>query len=129
MAALSVGTLIVTGIFATGQEVSSLNAMVNSVYGQALILKIILFLAVGAVGLVNATMLHPTLTASLRGRCCSIGMKFPRFLGDLAATKPQKTIPLSLRSLRFLPVTTRLEALLGGGGYIGSGIDHQQSPG
>ncbi len=58
-AAVSVGTLVVTGIYSTGREVSSLNAMITTFYGKTLLLKIGLMLIVGLIGAVNAASLHP----------------------------------------------------------------------
>ena len=60
-AALSVGILVATGIYSTGREISSANALVTTFYGQTLLLKIGLMLVVGLIGATNATTLHPRL--------------------------------------------------------------------
>jgi copper transport protein len=64
-AALSVGVLVVTGIYSTGREVSSPNAMITTLYGQTLLFKIGLMLLVGLIGTTNAIILHPDLAAAL----------------------------------------------------------------
>ena len=64
-AALSVGILLVTGIYSTGREVSSPNAMITTLYGQTLLFKIGLMLLVGLIGATNAIILHPNLAAAL----------------------------------------------------------------
>ena len=64
-AALSVGTLFVTGIYSTGREVSSLNAMITTFYGKTLLFKLALMLMVGVIGAANAASLHPRLAAPL----------------------------------------------------------------
>lgn len=65
MAALSVGVLIVTGLYSTGREVASLDALLTTLYGRTLIVKMALVLVVGAFGMLNAAMLHPGLAAPL----------------------------------------------------------------
>ncbi len=87
-AALSVGILVVTGIYSTGREVSSANAMITTLYGQTLLFKIGLVLIVGFIGANNATMLHPHLAAPLA-----------RLL-----RKPAGWTPLSLRQFPHLVV-------------------------
>lgn len=64
-AALSVGILFATGIYSTGREVSSANAMLTTLYGQTLLIKIGVVLAVGGFGAANAAILHPILAMPL----------------------------------------------------------------
>jgi copper transport protein len=66
LAALSVGLLVATGLFYAGRQVASLDALVTTLYGQALMAKTALILGVGAVGSTNAMLLHPRLAAPLR---------------------------------------------------------------
>ncbi len=65
LAALSVSLLVATGLYSTGRQVASVDALIATPYGQALLSKISLMLLVGAIGLVNALLLHPTLAAPL----------------------------------------------------------------
>lgn len=65
LAALSVGVLFATGLYSTGQQVASLDAMITTLYGRALLAKIGLFFGVGAVGLLNAALLHPRVARPL----------------------------------------------------------------
>ncbi len=65
LAAVSVGMVFATGIFSTGMEVISADALILSPYGQTLGLKIILVLAAGLLGLANSSILHPALAAPL----------------------------------------------------------------
>jgi copper transport protein len=85
VAALSVGVLIATGLYNTGMEVASLDALLTTLYGRVLMAKVVLVLAVGFFGLLNSTMLHPWLTAPLAKRL----------------RRPAGWTPISLR---FLPV-------------------------
>ncbi len=63
VAVLSVTTLFASGLYATGVQVASPNAMLTTAYGNLLIVKIGLFLIVGLFGLVNSMLLHPHLFA------------------------------------------------------------------
>jgi copper transport protein len=65
LAVLSVGLLVATGLYNTGRQVASLDALIGTLYGQALLLKIGLVLGVGLVGLLNSMLLHPRLSAPL----------------------------------------------------------------
>jgi copper transport protein len=65
VALLSVGTLFATGLYATGEQVASLDAMLTTPYGRLLIGKILLFLLVGFFGLINSMLLHPHVFAPL----------------------------------------------------------------
>lgn len=82
-AALSVGILFATGIYSTGREVGSANAMLTTLYGRTLLLKIGLVFVVGVIGAMNAVLLHPKLAAYLA-----------RML-----RRPEGWTPLSLRQL------------------------------
>jgi copper transport protein len=66
MAAVSVGILFTTGVYTTGQQVASIDALITTLYGQTLLGKIALFLLVGLFGLLNSMLLHPRLAAPLR---------------------------------------------------------------
>ena len=66
LAASSLGVLVVTGLYNSGQQVASLDALLFTLYGQALMLKIGLILTVGLMGLINATLLHPRVAEGLR---------------------------------------------------------------
>ena len=82
-ATLSVAILFVTGIYSVGREVSSPNAMITTLYGQTLLLKIGFVLLIGLIGGLNSMALHPRLAAPLT-----------RLL-----RKPEGWTPLSLRQL------------------------------
>ena len=68
LAAGSVGLVVVTGLYSAGREVGTVDGLVTTSYGRALLAKSTLLLVVGGLGLVNAARLH--------GRC-------PRWLGPL----------------------------------------------
>lgn len=68
MAALSVGLIIITGLYSAGHSVASLDALITTFYGQLLIGKVGLVLLTGLCGLGNALLLHPTLAALLARR-------------------------------------------------------------
>ena len=64
-AALSVGLLLATGLYNTGKQVASVDALITTLYGKALIGKVSLMLIAGAIGLLNSILLHPQLVAPL----------------------------------------------------------------
>jgi copper transport protein len=94
VAAASVAILFATGIYATGQQVASLDALLETPYGTVLIAKIVVFGLVGLFGLLNSMMLHPTFFN-----------RFSRRLGKPAGWTP---LPLSR-----MPVVTIAEACTG----------------
>jgi len=63
LAALSVGMVIATGVYSTGQRVISADALLLTTYGLILAGKVALMLLAGLFGLVNSLMLHPGLAA------------------------------------------------------------------
>lgn len=65
VAALSVGLLIATGLYSTGRQIASIDALITTLYGQALVGKITLMLLVGALGLLNSMLIHPQVAAPL----------------------------------------------------------------
>jgi len=85
IAAASLSVLFVTGIYNSGQQVASLDALLYTLYGQALLLKIGLVLAVGFIGLMNSAQLHPRVAAPfqrlLRRPIGSPAPRPPRHLG------------------------------------------------
>ena len=66
LAALSVFVIILTGLYNTGQQVASLDALLVTLYGQSLMLKVGLVLGLGALGLLNSALLHPQVMAVVR---------------------------------------------------------------
>jgi copper transport protein len=65
LAAVSVVLLVATGLYSAGRQVASVDALITTLYGQVLLGKIGLVLAVGAIGLLNSMLLHPRLAAPL----------------------------------------------------------------
>jgi putative copper export protein len=65
LAALSVGVVVATGLYATGQRIISADALLMTTYGQFLAVKIALMLLAGLAGLLNSLSLHPALSAPL----------------------------------------------------------------
>lgn len=65
LAVLSVALLVATGLFSMGQHVASIDALLTTLYGQALAVKVGLILAAGGLGLLNSMLLHPYLAAPL----------------------------------------------------------------
>ena len=62
LALLAVLLLIATGLYSTGRQVASVDALISTLYGQSLLVKVGLMLVVGLVGFTNALLLHPALT-------------------------------------------------------------------
>ena len=54
-----------TGIYNTGRQVASIDALLTTFYGQSLLSKIGLMLLMGSVGLMNAMLLHDRVAAPL----------------------------------------------------------------
>lgn len=66
LAALCVAVIFATGIYNSGQQVASLDALLVTLYGQSLMLKVGLVLGVGFIGLLNSALLHPGVAGFLR---------------------------------------------------------------
>jgi copper transport protein len=66
LAAASVAVLAVTGLYNAGQQVASLDALLVTLYGKTLIVKVGLMLCVGLIGLLNSAMLHPRVADAVR---------------------------------------------------------------
>lgn len=65
VAGLSIGILLATGLYNTSQQVASLDALLTSLYGKTLLLKLGLLFAIGYFGLFNVSLLHPSLSDPL----------------------------------------------------------------
>jgi len=65
VAAVSVGVLVATGLSVAAREVASIDALVLTPYGKALMVKIGVGMAAAAIGLMNALLLRPSLAAPL----------------------------------------------------------------
>ncbi|MBE2221342.1 MAG: copper resistance protein CopC/CopD [Anaerolineae bacterium] len=65
LAVFSVLLIVFTGIYSTGRYVATLDALISTFYGQMLMGKVGLMLLMGAVGLLNAMLLHPKAAAPL----------------------------------------------------------------
>jgi copper transport protein len=65
MAAISVGVLTITGLYAAGRHVASLEALATTGYGQVLIAKSAVVAGALLLGGVNAMLLHPPLARPL----------------------------------------------------------------
>jgi copper transport protein len=66
LAAASLAVLAVTGLYSSGQQVASLDALLTTSYGQSLLLKTGLVLSVGLIGLINSSFLHPRVADVVR---------------------------------------------------------------
>lgn len=93
-AAFSVAAIILTGIYSSGKQLATFDTFLTTPYGRILSGKIALLLVMGAVGLLNAMLLHP---------------KVARPLGWLLQ-KPKEWTPLPLSRL---PKLVLIESGLG----------------
>jgi len=59
IAAMGVAILIITGLYSAGQQVASLDALLLTPYGKALILKTAVVTLAGLIGLSHASHFHP----------------------------------------------------------------------
>ena len=94
MAATGAVVVIATGFYSTGRQVASIDALISTLYGRSLILKFLLVLAMGLIGAMNASLLHPLLRTPLA-----------RLL-----RRPEQWFPLRLQTL---PLLLRLEFIAG----------------
>jgi copper transport protein len=58
LAATSIGLVVLTGLYSAGLEVDTVDGLLRTPYGRALLVKSTLLLVVGGLGLVNAARLH-----------------------------------------------------------------------
>jgi copper transport protein len=65
IAAPRVGLIAATGFYSLGRQVATPDALLTTFYGRALLGKIGLMLAVGAVGMLNSMLLHPGVATPL----------------------------------------------------------------
>ena len=65
LAAACLGLLLVTGLYAIGRQIASLDALLTTLYGRVLIGKLTLVLTASMLGLANGLLLRPRLAASL----------------------------------------------------------------
>lgn len=89
VAAVSVALLAATGIYSMGRQVASLDALISSPYGAALLAKTGLLLVAGLIGLINSALLHPRVAAPL----------------GMVLRRPPGWTPLSLQRMPVLIVT------------------------
>lgn len=64
-AAVSVALLFLTGLYSVGRQVVSLDALLTSLYGRAILGKVSAMLLMGLFGLLNAMLVHPVLARPL----------------------------------------------------------------
>lgn len=64
LAAISVGLLFATGLYNVARQVPTVEGLLATLYGQTLLVKVGLMLAMGAIGLVNSILLHPNIVAA-----------------------------------------------------------------
>ena len=112
LAAASLGVLLVSGLFMSGQQVATLDAALVTLYGQALISKVALAVCVVLIGLANSSMLH-------RGVARLVGMFFrpwqdrpPEYLRNLRVLVPLEAFG-ALGVLFFASVLTSVQPALG----------------
>ena len=63
-AAIGLGVLVATGLYSAGRQVASPDALLTTLYGQALIGKTLLVMGAAALGLVNALLIRRRLAPS-----------------------------------------------------------------
>ncbi len=103
LSAPSVAVLAATGLYSTGQQIATPDALLTTLYGRALLAKVAVVVGVAAVGLLNAMLLHPRAATPLA-----------RLL-----RRPVGWTPLALRHL---PRLVLVEAALGLLVFLGVGV-------
>jgi len=66
VAGFSVGLLIATGLYNSGRQVASIDALLTTLYGQALMIKLGILSVIGYFGFVNTSLLHSSLSTFLK---------------------------------------------------------------
>lgn len=96
-ARVAVAALLVTGIYATWLQVGSLEALLNTVYGRALLIKLVLFIPLLSIAAVNMLVTHRYLQADQVvwvGRLQNlIGLEVVLALGILVAVAVMTSAP------------------------------------
>lgn len=103
MAAASVLLVAATGLYNTGRQVASPDALVTTLYGRALLSKIGLMVLAGGFGLASSSLLHPALLAPL-------------------ARLARRPAGWSLLPARRLPALVFAEACLGALIFLAAGV-------
>jgi copper transport protein len=109
MAVVSLGLLVATGLLEAARQAASLDALLTTSYGRALLAKSGLLLFAGGLGLVNSLILHPGMRA-----------RFSRAIGRTP------------RPVRRRPTLSRLIAVEGAIGILillGAGLMASAAPG
>ncbi|MEZ4660466.1 MAG: CopD family protein [Caldilineaceae bacterium] len=131
----SVGLLFATGLYSMGRQVASVDALLDSQYGQLLLGKIGLVLLIGLCGIGNTLLLHPKLAAGIGawiGRPAGwrpawarlhparliavevlLGVLLFGFVGLLTATAPPRDAAYTIDPAQLQPaLTQRVDNLL-----------------
>lgn len=66
LAVSSVAVLAITGLLNSGEQVASLDALLFTFYGQALLLKLALVMGVALIALINSALVHPRVADLIR---------------------------------------------------------------
>lgn len=74
LAAAALAALLVSGLFMTGQQVASLDALLTTFYGRTLLIKVALVLGVALLGLRNAAALHSAVAGLMCLRESAVGL-------------------------------------------------------
>ena len=99
LAACSLTALLITGLFMSGQQVASLDALLTTWYGQALLVKIMLVAGVALIGLLNAAILHARVAVLLQRLLrhpAGWGRYAPRRLGSMVLIEASGGLALLL---------------------------------
>jgi copper transport protein len=91
LAVTGAGLIVITGLYNTARQVASIDALLITLSGRALLLKIGLMIVAGALGLINATMIHPAL-AALVGRI----MRRPKEWSPMSVERLHRIIVIEL---------------------------------
>ena len=83
VAVISFGLLVITGLYSTGRQVASLDALLTTTYGQMLLTKLSVIIGVSFIGFINASLLHPRLVRPLARLLRLPGGRFPFSIRDL----------------------------------------------
>jgi copper transport protein len=77
LAAACVAVVVVTGLYGLAREVASLDAVLTTTYGQALLGKSALFVVMGLLGLCSSIALHPVVAARVDTVLGRLGRRRP----------------------------------------------------
>lgn len=90
VAAVCIGTLVATGLYSAGIEASSIDALLETLYGHALLLKLLVVLALASTGVASALSLRHRLATNFVRLEVALGAVVVLVASVLASSPPAR---------------------------------------